>query len=160
MAPAERPCKHCGQNYNTRGITRHEKACGEEKSNKELTRNLAKQIRQRENETLLKEVLQDKDSQAQATNRGTIHQNPVAGGSGNWEQLEFLDNREDRDFSNSPEPGASMEHETLPANQPREPQLHDIKHEFHPHSKRPVVVQSFDDYRTSESLPYRGPPTD
>ncbi|KAJ6623311.1 hypothetical protein B0H10DRAFT_2162561 [Mycena sp. CBHHK59/15] len=53
-----------------------------------------------------------------------------------------------------------MEHEKLPANLPRELQLHDIKREFHPHSKCPVVVQSFDDYRTSESLPCRGLPTD
>ncbi|KAJ7713252.1 hypothetical protein B0H16DRAFT_1810756 [Mycena metata] len=48
----------------------------------------------------------------------------------------------------------------MPPEVPAGPNINDIKHEFHPHSGRPLQEESLEDYLRTESLRPRPPPTE
>lgn len=60
-------------------------------------------------------------------------------------------------MSQSPEPRPLNDLE-MPPEVPAGPKINDIKHEFHPHSGRPLQEESLEDYLRTESLRRRPPP--
>ncbi|KAJ7720432.1 hypothetical protein B0H16DRAFT_1432379 [Mycena metata] len=62
-------------------------------------------------------------------------------------------------MSQSPEPQPLNDLE-IPPEVPAGPKINDIKHEFHPHSGRPLQEESLEDYLRTQSLRRRRPPTE
>ncbi|KAJ7933185.1 hypothetical protein B0H13DRAFT_2307141 [Mycena leptocephala] len=133
-----------------RGKGKHKKACEEKHKNQASNKNFREQVRRRENEAFLDDVLRlaEQQHQQQYETTGITAQVVI-----NRVPLEFPPVF----FTSSELPA---EH-TSDSEDSADPKLGDIKRIFHPRSERPESLQSLFAYRSSNVLlPSDNPPPD
>ncbi|KAJ7443500.1 hypothetical protein B0H11DRAFT_2091370 [Mycena galericulata] len=143
MASLERECPHCKGLYNVKGLGNHQRKCADRQSQAKQNREFVETIQGREVEALVAEIV----GQNRGHPRQHVTPNTIVARDPDSEDYPTLDcgPAPAEQGRNSDESG---------------PQLDDIKRIFHPHSQRPPINISFQDYRNSQVPPERRPPLD
>ncbi|KAJ6520588.1 hypothetical protein DFH09DRAFT_1193954 [Mycena vulgaris] len=144
-----RLCQYCNVSYLIQGIGRHEKACPEQQNQATRSTELAELLQRRETEALAAQFAQKHRLGAEAS--AAVRDPPL------YEPRLLHFPEENYDFVDIPPEEPTTPEE--PA-RPEGPQMNDIKREFHPHSGRKPIKQTFQEYRASQVRPDRTPPTD
>ncbi|KAJ7195421.1 hypothetical protein C8J57DRAFT_1646956 [Mycena rebaudengoi] len=134
-------CSICHEEFSSKGIGKHKKACEERHKNQTSNKNFREQVRRRENEAFLDDILHPEQRHQQQYET-----------TGSTAQVRVPFNIPDEDSSfRSTSPGLPAE-PAYDSEDSAGPKFGDIKRIFHPHSECPESLQSLFEYRSSHIL--------
>ncbi|KAJ7637488.1 hypothetical protein B0H17DRAFT_995155 [Mycena rosella] len=144
MAPAPlgmKTCPHCDENKKSKGFTNHESACSLKKRNKDKTTAFVRQVNAKQRQADYEQL--EVQLNARAPNQPSGSSIPAL--RPETDISDYLD----YDFGENQEG-------LLPHRADSPPPVEEIKRIFHPHSKRPPIFQSFDNYVASNLVEQQG----